>query len=265
MASRVARLTNGLFCGLAIYASFSAAALADAPRQQVAALPAGVAPAARKTWMLHLTGISGRKWVDDQLVEGFHEAGFPGDIEVYDWTGDNAGLGALKGLVHNQVEAQKVADLITDKYRKDPGLRIIVTGHSGGTGIATWALEKLPADVKVDDVIFMASALSPDYDLSRALAHVRHRCYSFCSQYDILVLAVGCRTFGTIDGKKTEAAGYFGFVFPPGGDLIQYGKLIQKPFDKAWMKFGNIGDHMGCMVHGFAGNVVAPLVIDENK
>ena len=158
-------------------------------------------------------------------------------------------------------KAQKVADFITDRVRRQPGLEFILCGHSGGTGIAVWALEKLPDDVKIDKLILLASALSPGYDLSKALSHVRGACYSFCSENDILVLGTGTRMLGTIDGKQTEAAGYFGFIFPPTADPRQYDKLIQKPYDKSWMQYRNFGDHMGCMVRPFARAVIAPLVV----
>ena len=171
------------------------------------------------------------------------------------------GIGSLLAYKHNQAEAQKVADLIVDRLQKQPGLHIILTGHSGGTGVAVWALEKLPADVKVDEVILLASALSPGYDLSPALAHVRGKCYSFCSENDVLVLGAGTKMLGTIDGKKTEAAGQCGFCLPANADVKQYDKLIQKPYDKAWMQYRNFGDHMGCMLREFSQKVIAPLVV----
>lgn len=216
-------------------------------------------------WLLHLPGIAGRRWIDGQMMLGFRDGGFGGELQVYDWTGEVAGIAALRSYKHNQVEAQKVADYIADRAHKEPGLHITLTGHSGGTGIAVWALEKLPDDVKVDTVILLASALSPEYDLTRALSHVRGTCYAFCSENDVLVLNAGTKMLGTIDGKKTEAAGEFGFVLPKGADPKQYEKLIQKPYDKTWMQYNNLGDHMGCMLRPFAEKVIAPLLLREAK
>jgi hypothetical protein len=45
--------------------------------------------------------------------------------------------------------------------------------------------------------------------------------------------------------------------------MQQYDKLIQKPYDKVWLRYRNFGDHMGCMLRPFARNVVAPLMIDH--
>jgi hypothetical protein len=232
----------------------------------VGALPAPInepAVAASDMWLLHLPGIAGKRWVDDQMMLGFKDAGVCGVMDVYDWTGEDPGIAALHAYKRNQEQAQIVADMISDHFHRHPDLHILLSGHSGGTGIAVWALEKLPDDVKIDKLLLMASALSPGYDLSKALSHVRDKCYSFCSENDVIVLDVGCRMFGTIDGKKTEAAGAFGFLFPDGADMQQYDKLIQKPYDKVWLRYRNFGDHMGCMLRPFARNVVAPLMIDH--
>jgi pimeloyl-ACP methyl ester carboxylesterase len=234
---------------------------ADPSPMRVVSMPAPrVAVNTPQTWLLHLPGIAGRRWVDDQLVFGLRDGGYDGALDVYDWTGEDPGLPSLFAYKRNQAEAQKVADLITDHVHKNPGDRIILTGHSGGTGIAVWALEKLPADVKIDEVILLASALSPTYDLSKALSHVTGHCYSFCSENDVLVLGAGTKMFGTIDGVKTEAAGHFGFIQPAAADPLQYAKLIQKPYDKSYLQYHNVGDHIGCMVRPFTHAIVAPLV-----
>ena len=66
---------------------------------------------------------------------------------------------------------------------------------------------------------------------------------------------------GTIDGKKCEAAGHCGFCLPTGVDATQYDKLIQKPYDKSWLQYHNVGDHMGCMMRPFAQMILAPLIL----
>src|SRR3954452_23957740 len=91
-----------------------------------------VAPAERsKPWLLHLPGIAGDTRIDRRLLQGIHDAGFDGQTEIYDWTGDHAGLVALKALQYNQAEAQKIADKITAHYRADPRAPILITSHSG--------------------------------------------------------------------------------------------------------------------------------------
>jgi hypothetical protein len=216
-----------------------------------------------KPWLLHLPGIAGDTRIDRRLLQGIRDAGFAGEIEIYDWTGDHPGLVALRARQYNDAEAQKIADKITDHYRADPKTPILITSHSGGTGLCVWALEKLPPDVKVERVMLLASALSPDYDLSKALSHVRGKAYAFSSPNDGIVLGAGTSVFGTIDGKQCQAAGLCGFACPKNADEEQYAKLVPMPYDSAWIKLGNIGDHIGVTSRAFAETVIAPILMGK--
>lgn len=216
-------------------------------------------------YLLHLPGIAGYRWIDQQMIAGLKEGGYEGRVAAHDWTGDNPGLGALLNRERNEHEAQRVADAIEKRYRENPKRRLILTAHSGGTGIVVWALEKLPEDVRVDTVLLLASALSPEYDLTRALRHVRGRMYSFHSATDAIVLGTGTRTFGTIDGVKCDAAGRCGFTMPDDADEAEYEKLVQVPYDAAWMREGNIGDHIGPMGRRFARTVLSPIVLGKSE
>ena len=223
------------------------------------------APAAdfSHTWLLHLPGIGGELPVDHALINGLKDAGWSGPTRIYDWTEHDPGLDALLARKRNEREAEKVERGLERRLREDPSLSITLTSHSAGTGIAVWALEKLPPDMKVQTLVLMAPALSPGYDLSKALSHVRGRAYVFSSEFDVAVLGTGTSLFGTVDGVKTRAAGLLGFKQPPGADPAQYAKLVPMPYDKAWMKFGNIGDHIGCMGRAFVRYVVAPRLIHD--
>jgi hypothetical protein len=229
-----------------------------------AAAPRAEARARRsKAWLLHLPGIAGDTRIDRRLLQGIHDAGFNGQTEIYDWTGDHAGIVALKARQYNQGEAQKIADKITAHYRADPRTPILITSHSGGTGLCVWALERLPDDVKVETVMLLSSALSPGYDLSKALSHVRGKVYAFSSPNDALVLGAGTTLFGTIDGPKCQAAGLCGFACPETADKDQYAKLVPMPYDPAWIEYGNIGDHIGVTSRAFAEAVIAPLLMGK--
>jgi hypothetical protein len=214
-------------------------------------------------YLVHLPGIAGYRWVDRQMVAGLREGGYAGRLAMRDWTADHEGLEALLNRPLHDKESTVVAEALTKRYRENPSRRIVITSHSGGTGIAVWALEKLPDDVKVDTVVMLASALSPDYDLTKALRHVRGKVYAFNSLADTLVLGVGTRTFGTVDGVKCDAAGRCGFALPDSADPAQYKKLVQVPYSAAWMALGNIGDHIGPMSNRFARDVLAPVVLGK--
>jgi hypothetical protein len=227
----------------------------DAKRQ--AAVVEAPAP---RPYLLHLPGVGGKLRIDGYLLRGLREGGVDADAEIYDWTCNDPGINALHARARNDAQAQKVADAITWRFRADPRIKIYLTAHSGGNGIAVWALEKLPPDVKVQAVLLLAPALSPGYDLSAALRHVRDKVYAFSSPYDSVVLGVGTTLFGTMDGVKVDAAGRVGFTVPPSADQREYAKLVQKPYDKAWLEWGNIGDHIGAMAMPFAAHVLAPLL-----
>ena len=109
----------------------------------------------------------------------------------------------------------------------------------------------------------IAPALSPAYDLTPALRHVRSKAYVFYSDGDSAVLGIGTRLFGTIDGQKTDAAGKVGFTRPPTGDPAEYAKIVPMPYQSAWMRYENIGDHIGPMMTPFARAVIAPLILGQ--
>jgi pimeloyl-ACP methyl ester carboxylesterase len=211
-------------------------------------------------YLLHLPGIGGYRWIDRQMVAGLRQGGYEGRMAVHDWTAEHEGLEALMNRPLHERQARRVADALVKRFRENPKRRIILTAHSGGAGIAVWALEALPDDVQVDTVILLASALSPDYDLTPALRHVRGKMYAFNSLLDTLVLGVGTRTFGTVDGVKCDASGRCGFALPEAADEGQYKKLVQVPYDAAWMALGNVGDHIGPMTAPFSRDILTPIV-----
>lgn len=218
--------------------------------------------AASPDWLLHLPGIAGETGLDRRMLLGLRDGGYAGAIEVYDWTGV-PGISALLARKHNEAQAAKVAEMVADRRRASPEARIVLTGHSGGTGILVWALERLPHDAWVDDVLLLSPALSPAYDLSAALRRVRGRAYAFSSPNDAIVLGAGTALFGTMDGRKVQSAGLIGFERPPDADEAAYERLVAMPYDRAWMRYDNIGSHIGSMARPFAAGVLAPIVRGE--
>jgi hypothetical protein len=240
---------------------FAAVAAAEATTRLAEVMPAAPAAApAEGPLLIHLPGIAGYRHCDQRLLAGLANGGVAAAIVVYDWTDNDPGFHALCAWDRNHAEAQKIANMIVAHTRADPASPIYLTAHSGGCGVAVWALEKLPDHVMVDTVLLLAPALSPQYDLSAALRHVRGRAYAFTSRYDGLVLCTGTQMFGTIDGVMCEAAGYGGFVRPPRGDPELYKRLVQRSYDVQWAKLGNWGDHLGTTSRRFSAVILAPLL-----
>jgi pimeloyl-ACP methyl ester carboxylesterase len=211
--------------------------------------------------LIHVPGIGGHMRIDDSLIAGLRDGGIDAEIQIYDWTGPDRGLVSLGSTTRHASESAKVAEMITSIARADPRRKIILTGHSGGAAIVVWALEKLPNDVHIDTLLMMQPALSPSYDLNKALSRVRGHAYSLYSVHDP-VLGPGTRLLGTMDRVRTEAAGAVGFTDPPNAaDHAQYQKLTQFEYQDSWMRYGDIGDHIGPMRRSFAKNMLAPLLL----
>ena len=214
------------------------------------------------TYLLHLPGIGGLMNIDRLLTSGLLQGGIEADLQIYDWTGPDRGLASMTNVKRHEEQSQIVSRMILQRHEQQPDGHIILTAHSAGTGVAVWALEKLPDEVMIDDLVLIASALSPEYDLSKALRHVRHKAYAFNSELDVIVLGTGCRTFGTVDRVKTDAAGRVGFRVPDHPAVEgQYDKFIQYPYDPNWMQFRNNGEHIGPMMRPFAREVIALVIL----
>lgn len=211
--------------------------------------------------VFHLPGIGGALSIDRSMVNGLVAGGFKGDVEIYDWTEGDSGIHALRSLDRNRGEAKQIAALLLAHHLAQPAGQIYITCHSGGAGLAVWALEDLPPSVQVERVVFLSPALSPDYNLTAALRHVASKAYVFSSESDNLILGYGTRVFGTIDGIKTDAAGRVGFRRPASGDVEQYAKLVSLPYNPDWVRYHDLGDHIGGMTRAFGQQVLLPLIL----
>lgn len=216
----------------------------------------------RAIWLLHLPGIGGKMFVDRLMTQGLLDGGLHASINIYDWTGTDRGIVSLINVARHDQQSTVVAKMIEQQRHDHPDQPIILTSHSAGTGIAVWALEKLPDDVQVDDLVLIASALSPKHDLSRALLHVKHRAYAFNSNLDTLILAIGTTGFGTVDRVKSVSAGNINFCVPK-DRAAAYAKLIQIPYDADWLRFDNDGSHIGPMMRSFAKHVIARVLLTD--
>ena len=215
-----------------------------------------------KPYLLHLPGITGGFWMHDQYCRALNAGGFDAETAIYDWTGSRFPIAALTQRERNIVEAEKVARMITRKYRAAPDRPLYLSCESGGAGVAVWALERLPEDVHVEAVVLVSPALSTEYDLSAALRHVRGKMLVFPSKSDGLVLGFGTLFFGTMDRRHKKSAGLDGFTRPASGDPEQYAKLEQYPYrGKMLFTYGNGGGHAWAMYPHFASAWLAPRLI----
>jgi len=145
---------------------------------------------------------------------------------------------------------------------KWPGAPVHLVGKSGGSGVIVKALERLQEDA-VDSAVLIAPALSPAYDLTRALSAVRDRLTAFWSPLDVIVLGAGTRVFGTIDRVKCVSAGMVGFrvpADPTAEQQKQYSKLRQVRWCPRMARTGYLGGHVGPDSPVFLERYVVPLL-----
>jgi len=169
-------------------------------------------------------------------------------IELYDWTSPMGALASQCDQLRNRKQAAALAKRIAHYQAAYPGRPVHLIGHSGGTAIAVWALEDF-------------SSLSKDYDLSAALRHTRKGIVSFCSNRDVMLLDMGTRLVGTMDGRHVVAAGKAGFRQPANcGDTGAYDRLFQVRWNEQAARHGNDGGHFSCMHSRFVAQSVQPLL-----
>jgi hypothetical protein len=194
----------------------------------------------------------------------------PYAIELFQW---GHGMGRwhadLTNAVNRDTKAQLIAETIRQFKRNQPSVPVFLVAKSGGSGVVVKALELLD-DQTVERVILLAPALSPGYDLARALRAVRREMVVFWSPLDVLVLGAGTRVFGTIDRVKSVSSGLVGFRIPSIDDSDEtrnqsYAKLRQVRWRPGMAATGYFGGHLGPDSPLFLRKYVVPLLWVEES
>jgi hypothetical protein len=203
--------------------------------------------------------------------KGMTDAGFKGIMEPYRWqTGAGFAVDHMSSPEYKRGAAKGLAEKITDHRRKYPDDPIYLGGLSAGCAVVLYALEELPADVSVDQVILLSSSVSADFDLTPSLRHVRGRIYAFTSDRDAVLRDLAAN-FGTADGKKvgTDIAGIRGF-HEPGRAAVRsetaYGGKVQNiAWRQEFAKYGHNGGHTEVVASAFVERFIAPLVVPASR
>ena len=213
-----------------------------------------------------LPGVEGRSRLNTNIAEGLNEGGVKSAIEIYDWTAFRlfTVIINLRAELRNKKEARKIARKIISYQNRYPGKPVHIVGHSGGGCIAVLALEALPPERKVQSVILLAPAITPEYDLRRALRRTENGIWNFYSPRDVFFLKFGTTIMGTVDGLHTYAAGAVGFSLPWGLDqqdrLLYKNKLHQNCYNQKMTQNGHPGTHIGWSNRKFVAEWLAPII-----
>lgn len=223
----------------------------------------------REGLVLVLPGIEGEGFLNHDICRGLGDACIPDAIEIFDWTrGRRRLFHNLMGLSRNRQQAALLANRIRRYRRQYPARPVHLVAHSGGTGIAVMAMERLEAACPVTGAILLGSALSPEYNLAAALQHSGFGIYNLYSRYDFLYLGLGTRTFGTIDRRLRHAAGKVGFRMPEGLDAagveLYRAKLRQVAWRKQWLHAWHGGGHTGWADRRFCSQWLSRIILNHH-
>lgn len=147
---------------------------------------------------------------------------------------------------------------------QSPGAPVFFVGKSGGSGVVLRALEKLP-EGSVERVVLLAPAVSPGYDLSRALAAVNRELVVFRSPLDFALLGFGTWAFGTIDRVRGVGAGLVGFLLPDSSAeperRARYDKTLrQVVWRPSMIRVAYFGGHLAVDLPPFLKRFVIPML-----
>ncbi len=215
---------------------------------------------------LVIVGVNGNNILSAGLAPGLVEGGYPGAVEVVDWTTRFWPL----FIYHLRAEGRhdKYAHLIAEKIvayqARYPGRPVNLVGYSAGAVVAVETLEALPENTAIDRAVLLAGAISPLYDLSVALEHARDGIVNYHQTQDVVALWAGTTLAGTADGMHLPSAGAVGFWVPPGASLdtrhLYRDKLVQLPYKPQMALSGNFGGHFQCVARPFVARWIAPTL-----
>ena len=222
----------------------------------------------RQGLILVLPGIEGESYINHTIAHGLNDAGIRDAIEIFDWTrGRMFLLDNLMNAARHGRQADRLADRVRQYQQAWPDRPVHIVAHSGGAGLAAFALERLDRERPITAAVFMAPALSPRYNLAPALRRTTRGIYNLYSPHDNFYLGAGTAAFGTVDRRHARAAGKVGFAMPeglPAADADVYRtKLHQETWRWEMLADGHAGGHLGWAGRRFVRNWVAPIVLDH--
>jgi hypothetical protein len=204
--------------------------------------------------VLVIGGVGGLDILGASACAALPRAGVRHDVREFVWThGWGHFLRDLQDSQHLQRKAEELANRLRRLKADNPDRPLFLLAKSGGTGLALRAAEMLPANT-LERMILLSAAVSPGYDLRRALMATRQEIVSFHSPYDQLMLNFGTRGFGTVDRVYGPSAGLRGFVAPTeldAADWALYQRLVQVPWNSRMLLQGHNGMHSGTSLPTF--------------
>jgi pimeloyl-ACP methyl ester carboxylesterase len=226
----------------------------------------------RKGLVIILPGIEGKSSLNEHIRQGLVAAGVDCAIEIHQW----GLLVPVIKLFANQVNVpgnysagRQIAKVIATYQDRYPDNSVYLIGHSGGGGIAVFALEaleKMPGNHRITGAVLLSPSISASYNLSVALKHTRLGIANFYNESDVALLGLGTTILGNVDGWRGAAAGRASFDRPGLDDtpekVFAYSKLYQVKITRE-MTSSRLA-HMGTTGVAFIATYVAEWVTHSN-
>ena len=195
-------------------------------------------------------------------------AGYRGAGEMFSWeTGEGLVADQDASVTYKRTKAKAMAVEIQKQVTAFPEAPVNILGFSAGTAEAIFALEYLPENVQVEHVVLLGTSISEDYDLTKALHHVRGHVYLYTSTKDRM-LGFLMPFSGTADRKFHDpGAGIRGFTIPKGATAETRKLYAEKIVTIRWTKEleadGDDGRHFDNIKMEFIRDHVAPLLMGK--
>ncbi len=203
-----------------------------------------------------LPGVEGEGFNSYAIRSGLLRAGVGSALPIYSWGRPVPLAGPLinqMDFIGNRLAGRRIADMIGNYQDSHPDRPVYLVGHSGGGGVAVFAVEALADGRKVDGIVLLSASISKGYDLTKVLSRCRNGIVNFHSSKDVGLLGVGTTVFGNVDGVHGPSAGLNGFDSNPVG-------LVQVPWTEDMASVGHHGGHMDSAGARFVRAYVADYV-----
>ncbi len=213
----------------------------------------------------YLDGAGNLGFGQDTVPRALRAAGFRGDFESVIWTTFSGPLGDQVIRINARIKADELSKKIVRYRKRYPDTPVYIIGLSAGTGVAVWAVEKLPAGMMIDDMVLLGSSLANNYDMTKCLKHVKGRVYVLYSSRDAILTGFIPLT-GTIDGSYfVQPAGLTGMQLPERASSETRRLYREKIVNIAWRpsfeRFGYAGGHTDATSYAFVKYFIAPRLL----
>ncbi len=214
-------------------------------------------PGAEHGLVVYLPGAGNVDRGEVGLQDGLHRVGFRGAFVTMRWSYSYNVVVDQSVRSFARLGATRLAGMLRDYIDRYPDREVNLVGLSAGTGIAIWALEQLPPQYKVHNVVLLSSSLATDYDVGPALEHMTGRIYNFYSMTDAVLIGP-MKVFGTIEGRYlVDGAGAVGLEPPTSTD-----RVVNTPWTPDFEPYGYLGGHFDSTSPAFVEAFIAKHLVN---